>query len=81
MSKQFEEDYKQMMQENIPDLWSRIEGGLKDKSLNTEADNNIVAAVKMDSKMDSKIVSNIDSKVGSKQQSIKKLKGLKSEIY
>ena len=34
MSKQFDDDYKQMMQENIPDLWSRIEAGLKDR--NTE---------------------------------------------
>ena len=41
MSKQFEEDYKQMMQENIPDLWSRIEAGLKDKSLNTEMNSNM----------------------------------------
>jgi len=41
MSKQFEDDYKQMMQENIPDLWSRIEAGLKDKNLDNEINNNM----------------------------------------
>lgn len=33
----FEKEYRQMIQEDMPDLWGRIEAGLKEKELKKEA--------------------------------------------